>query len=64
MSDAPVPRPSPCVKRCRLTPEGTYCEGCGRTLDEIGRWARMDESEREAIWQRLAHEGKAEPTQA
>lgn len=64
MSDTPVPRPSPCVKRCRLTPEGRHCEGCGRTLDEISRWARMDEAERQAVWQRLAHEGKAEPTQA
>lgn len=64
MSDALGPRRSPCVKHCRLTPAGTHCEGCGRTLDEIGRWARMDESEREAVWQRLAHEGKVEPTQA
>ncbi|MCL7941846.1 DUF1289 domain-containing protein [Halomonas sp. ATCH28] len=56
--------PSPCVKLCRLTPEGTQCEGCGRTLDEIGRWARMGEAEREAVWQRLEREGKAEPTQA
>ncbi|WFM71865.1 DUF1289 domain-containing protein [Halomonas sp. CKK8] len=64
MSDAFVARRSPCVKRCRLTQEGTHCEGCGRTLDEITGWSRMSEPERVAVWQRLAREGKAEPTQA
>ncbi|PRY67816.1 DUF1289 domain-containing protein [Halomonas ventosae] len=63
MSDAFVPRRSPCVKHCRLTQEGTHGDGCGRTLDEIGRWAHIDDAEREAVWQRLACEGKAEPTQ-
>ncbi|MDI5892547.1 DUF1289 domain-containing protein [Halomonas rhizosphaerae] len=61
MSDPPEYRPSPCVQVCRLTPEGTHCEGCGRTLDEIARWTRMDEAERVAVWQRLAREGRTEP---
>ncbi|MGM0537277.1 MAG: DUF1289 domain-containing protein [Pseudomonadota bacterium] len=48
--------PSPCVLVCRLAPAGKhYCEGCGRTLDEIARWSRMSETEREAVWHRLEH---------
>ncbi len=43
--------PSPCIKVCR--PVGDTCLGCWRTLDEIARWSRMDDAEREAVWQRL-----------
>ena len=30
-----------------------YCKGCFRTLDEIGRWTRMSDAERDAILARL-----------
>ncbi|WP_444985146.1 DUF1289 domain-containing protein [Halomonas mongoliensis] len=43
--------PSPCIKVCR--PVGDTCLGCWRTLDEIARWSRMDDAEREEVWQRL-----------
>ena len=42
---------SPCVKVCRVA-DGV-CVGCGRTLDEIARWARMDEDERAAVVARV-----------
>ncbi|MFM9974384.1 MAG: DUF1289 domain-containing protein [Beijerinckiaceae bacterium] len=29
------------------------CEGCGRTLAEIGQWSRMTETERQAIMREL-----------
>jgi predicted Fe-S protein YdhL (DUF1289 family) len=32
---------------------GDTCLGCWRTLDEIARWSRMDDAEREEVWQRL-----------
>lgn len=48
---APERPASPCIKVCR--PVGDTCLGCWRTLDEIARWSRMDEAEREAVWQRL-----------
>ena len=38
---------SPCVGVCRL--EAFVCVGCGRTLDEIAKWARMDDEERAAV---------------
>lgn len=44
---------SPCVKLCILDRETGLCEGCGRTLDEIGRWARMSEDERLTIMEGL-----------
>ena len=46
---APRPIASPCLKVCRISPETQYCEGCGRRLSEIARWARMAEEERSAI---------------
>ncbi|WP_416138022.1 DUF1289 domain-containing protein [Halomonas sp. HK25] len=42
---------SPCIQVCRL--EGNTCLGCHRSLDEIGRWSRMDAAQREMIWTRL-----------
>ncbi|MGE4534299.1 DUF1289 domain-containing protein [Halomonas sp.] len=48
---------SPCVRICRVTPGGGRCEGCGRSLDEIAAWSRLDEDAREAVWQRLEAEG-------
>ena len=30
-----------------------YCKGCFRTLDEIGRWSRMSDEERDSIMARL-----------
>jgi predicted Fe-S protein YdhL (DUF1289 family) len=47
-SDAPVP--SPCIGVCRMAPEGTHCEGCFRTLAEIGAWSQADADARRHIW--------------
>ncbi len=33
---------SPCVGLCQLDRERGHCMGCGRTLDEISQWTRMD----------------------
>jgi len=41
---------SPCMYVCVLDTSRT-CIGCGRTLDEIARWARMSAAEQ---WQVLA----------
>ena len=40
---------SPCVKVCQMDPEHDLCLGCARTLDEISRWARMTDGERDRI---------------
>ncbi len=45
---------SPCIKVCLIDHESGICAGCGRTLDEIGRWSLMGEAERRAIMRLLA----------
>lgn len=40
---------SPCRNICRLSSDGTLCEGCGRTLGDIARWPAASEDERRAI---------------
>jgi predicted Fe-S protein YdhL (DUF1289 family) len=44
---------TPCTKICTLDPARRYCVGCGRTLDEIARWASMGEAERADIMAEL-----------
>ncbi|MDR5876099.1 DUF1289 domain-containing protein [Vreelandella gomseomensis] len=48
---------SPCRKICRVVPDQSLCEGCGRTLDEIARWGQMTEAEKAPVWKRLDAEG-------
>lgn len=33
--------------------EDRYCLGCYRTLDEIALWSRLDQEEKESVWQLL-----------
>ncbi|WP_414471661.1 DUF1289 domain-containing protein [Microvirga sp. M2] len=40
---------SPCIRVCSLDPETGLCEGCGRTREEITRWYRLTEEERQQI---------------
>jgi uncharacterized protein len=37
---------SPCVKICILDPDSRICTGCGRTLDEIGNWLKLPDTDR------------------
>ncbi|MCP5433671.1 MAG: DUF1289 domain-containing protein [Alphaproteobacteria bacterium] len=46
-------RTSPCLKICRLAPGARICEGCGRSLREIGGWSAMSDGEREAVLREL-----------
>jgi predicted Fe-S protein YdhL (DUF1289 family) len=39
---------SPCVGICRLNDDG-FCEGCLRSIEEIGAWAGLDEAARRDI---------------
>jgi predicted Fe-S protein YdhL (DUF1289 family) len=38
------------VAICRLTADGSHCEGCFRTLDEIANWGHADTARQRAIW--------------
>ena len=45
---------SPCVNICDVDHETGLCMGCGRTIDEIARWASMADPERREIMDVLA----------
>jgi predicted Fe-S protein YdhL (DUF1289 family) len=58
------PRPirSPCVLVCVLDDESGLCLGCHRTLEEIGRWVRLSEADRDRIMAELpARRGRIRP---
>ncbi|MGN5479564.1 DUF1289 domain-containing protein [Cupriavidus basilensis] len=40
---------NPCINICRMDQAGKYCQGCGRTLVEIGRWEQMTDTERAEV---------------
>jgi predicted Fe-S protein YdhL (DUF1289 family) len=44
---------SPCIRVCTLDSETGLCEGCGRTREEITRWYRITEEERQMIMAEL-----------
>lgn len=58
LREAPRPevRPmlSPCVRVCAIEPATGLCGGCGRSLEEIARWARMTDEERRRIMNELS----------
>jgi predicted Fe-S protein YdhL (DUF1289 family) len=45
--------PSPCVNLCVMDDATGWCEGCGRTLDEIARWGSASKADRDAVWAKL-----------
>ena len=40
---------TPCVKVCVIDAVTGLCQGCGRDIDEIARWAELDAEERRRI---------------
>ncbi|WP_459572494.1 DUF1289 domain-containing protein [Cupriavidus sp. 8B] len=45
----PNPVGDPCINICRMDLAGRYCQGCSRTLLEIGRWDQMTAAERTQV---------------
>jgi predicted Fe-S protein YdhL (DUF1289 family) len=50
---------TPCVNVCVIEADTGLCAGCARTLDEISRWARMTDEERQRIMLSLADRRRA-----
>ncbi|MBO6765805.1 DUF1289 domain-containing protein [Maricaulis sp.] len=48
-----TPIKTPCVKVCFVDPKAGVCLGCFRTMEELGRWTRYSDAERDAIMQAL-----------
>ena len=40
---------SPCIGICTIDRHSNLCLGCKRTINEIGRWQILDDSERQKI---------------
>lgn len=40
---------TPCIKVCAVDGQTGLCLGCGRTLEEIGKWSRIGDMERDAV---------------
>ncbi|WP_342778621.1 DUF1289 domain-containing protein [Phreatobacter stygius] len=40
---------TPCVKICVIHPTAGICEGCGRTLAEIGGWLTLSADDRRRV---------------
>jgi len=49
-----TPVPSPCVNICKMDAASGWCEGCLRTLDEIGFWSVFDDNDKRAVLAELA----------
>jgi uncharacterized protein len=45
--------PSPCNDICQMHAGTGFCEGCGRTIDEIVAWGRLDDAAKAMVWARL-----------
>ena len=50
----PDPVPSPCISVCRMTEDTQVCEGCWRSLDEIGSWGQATQASKRLVWTRIA----------
>ncbi len=51
MTPPALPQPrveSPCINVCTLDAQ-KVCIGCGRTIEEIAVWSRLDDEERRAV---------------
>ena len=45
---------TPCIKVCVVDGHSGHCLGCGRTLNEIAKWARLTDVERDEVIDLLA----------
>jgi predicted Fe-S protein YdhL (DUF1289 family) len=65
--------PSPCINVCRMDAATGWCEGCQRTLKEIGTWSGLTDADKRAVchalparreaWLRLHPEWRVEAAQ-
>ena len=44
---------TPCIAVCMMDPRTNLCFGCGRTLNEIACWHRMESAERLSVMAEL-----------
>jgi predicted Fe-S protein YdhL (DUF1289 family) len=37
-----------------MNPQSQWCEGCLRSLSEIGEWSRADDAQKRQVWRLIA----------
>lgn len=42
-------RQSPCIRVCQMNEDTGYCAGCFRTTEEIAKWLRYSDEERDSV---------------
>lgn len=52
---------SPCIQRCSLEADHSFCSGCLRSLDEILIWPHADDARKECILSAIARRRQALP---
>jgi predicted Fe-S protein YdhL (DUF1289 family) len=52
---------TPCIKVCAIDAGTGLCAGCGRTIEEIARWAAMTDAERKGIMGELPQRHRRTP---
>lgn len=45
--------PSPCLSVCQMDEFTGLCQGCFRTLEEIGQWGNADDAFKRVVWARI-----------
>ncbi|WP_363318715.1 DUF1289 domain-containing protein [Rhodoferax sp.] len=45
--------PSPCLSVCQMDATTGLCQGCLRTLEEIGQWGNADDAFKRVVWARI-----------
>lgn len=53
MNDSMNAVPSPCNDVCTIHVGSGFCVGCGRTIDEIVAWSRLDDAAKLRVWSLL-----------
>ena len=51
--------PSPCISVCRMSDGTGLCEGCFRTIEEIGAWGKSDDAAKRALWKKIEQRAAA-----
>lgn len=54
-----TPIKTPCVKVCFVDPKEGLCVGCFRTMEELGRWTRYSDTERDEVLSALPQRREA-----
>lgn len=44
---------SPCIGYCSTSLGDTICKGCGRSATEVDEWLKLEEEEKQTIWERV-----------